>query len=102
MSSGGGRVPVHGGPVAKVKATGVGSVSDVRRLARRARQMLELNKTLVERTTTGDTRRGRQLWVYGKRGGPCPRCGTPVRRDEMGPEGQERVVYWCPSCQPER
>ncbi len=82
--------------------TPIAQVGDVRRLARRAHQMLDLNKNRVERTTTGDTRRGRQLWVYGKRGTPCPRCGTPVRRDEMGPEGQERIVYWCPSCQPGR
>ncbi len=80
----------------------ISSVPDVRRLARRARQMLDLNKARVERTTTGDTRRGRQLWVYGRRGRPCPRCGTTVSRADMGPEGQERVVYWCPSCQPER
>ncbi len=46
--------------------------------------------------TTGSMRRGEEHWVYGRRGKPCRRCGTPVRS-----AGQDdRVTYWCPSCQP--
>ncbi len=38
----------------------------------------------------------RSLSVYGQEGEPCPRCGTPVRRDPfMG-----RSSYTCPRCQP--
>jgi formamidopyrimidine-DNA glycosylase len=38
----------------------------------------------------------RSLKVYGQEGRPCPRCGTPVRRDEF----MNRSSYTCPHCQP--
>ena len=38
----------------------------------------------------------RSLAVYGQEGRPCPRCGTPVRRDEF----MNRSSYSCPRCQP--
>ncbi len=40
------------------------------------------------------------LAVYGRRGLPCHRCGTPVRMTRHG--DQARSTYWCPSCQPTR
>ena len=79
--------------------TPVGSVPDLRRLVARAHQLLVANRDRVERITTGDRRRSRQLWVYGRRG-PCLRCGAPVSRADLGPVGQERPTYWCPTCQP--
>ena len=38
----------------------------------------------------------RSLAVYGREGEPCPRCGTPVRRDPF----MNRSAYSCPVCQP--
>ena len=38
----------------------------------------------------------RSLAVYGRDGQPCPRCGTPVRRDPF----MNRSSYSCPRCQP--
>ena len=38
------------------------------------------------------------LAAYGRRGRPCPRCGTAIRSGTAA-EGA-RVVYWCPTCQP--
>ncbi|WP_456787978.1 bifunctional DNA-formamidopyrimidine glycosylase/DNA-(apurinic or apyrimidinic site) lyase [Cellulomonas sp. P5_C5] len=38
----------------------------------------------------------RSLAVYGQEGRPCPRCGTPVRRDEF----MNRSSFSCPRCQP--
>ena len=38
----------------------------------------------------------RSLAVYGQAGLPCPRCGTPVRRDSF----MNRSSYTCPRCQP--
>jgi formamidopyrimidine-DNA glycosylase len=38
----------------------------------------------------------RSLAVYGRAGQPCPRCGTPVRRDAF----MNRSSYSCPVCQP--
>lgn len=81
--------------------TPVGSVPDLARLVERAHLLLTANRDRVERITTGDRRRGRQLWVYGRRG-PCLRCGTQVSKDSVGPPGQQRPTYWCPACQPLR
>ena len=75
----------------------VGSLPDPHRVVVRARDMLWANRLRVGRTTTGNTRPGQQLWVYGRRGEPCRRCGTPVAR--TGQSDSERVSYWCPSCQ---
>lgn len=40
---------------------------------------------------------GRPGAVHGRRGRPCPRCGTPVRARPQGAEA--RITYWCPGCQ---
>jgi endonuclease-8 len=39
------------------------------------------------------------LAVYGKAGRLCPRCRTRIMR--RGGRDDERVTYWCPTCQPE-
>jgi formamidopyrimidine-DNA glycosylase len=38
----------------------------------------------------------RSLAVYGREDKPCPRCGTPVRRDPF----MNRSSFSCPQCQP--
>ncbi|GAA4776372.1 DNA-formamidopyrimidine glycosylase family protein [Microbacterium gilvum] len=54
-----------------------------------------------QRSFTGDARPGRRMWVYGRERRPCLRCGSPVRKSAMGPDPtRERLVYWCPVCQP--
>ena len=73
----------------------VSAIANPGRLVSRARDMLWLNRFRWNRCTTGDTRPGRQLWVYGRAGENCRRCGTRIRRDDSG----DRVAYWCPSCQ---
>lgn len=35
--------------------------------------------------------------VHGRRGRPCPRCGTSVRARPQGEHA--RITYWCPRCQ---
>jgi endonuclease VIII len=73
----------------------VSAITDPHRLVIRARDMLWANRLRQNRCTTGDTRPGRQVWVYGRRGESCRRCGTPIAYDDSG----ERVAYWCPVCQ---
>jgi endonuclease VIII len=77
----------------------VGSVSDLPSLAELAHRLLEANKGRFGHVTTGDIRPGRESWVYGRAGRPCRRCGTVIMKGEQGPPGQERVRFWCPSCQ---
>lgn len=38
------------------------------------------------------------LWVYGRKGEPCRRCGEPIRSRLQGVDA--RVTFWCPQCQP--
>jgi len=78
----------------------VGGVPDLPRLVGRAHQMLDLNRHRAVQSTTGDLTRGRTTWVHGRGGQPCRRCGTRIVETSLGPEGQERVTYHCPSCQP--
>ena len=77
----------------------VSTLTDPLRVATRARDLLWANRLRSSRTTTGNTRRGRQLWVYGRGGEPCQRCGTPIARAGQSDAAGERVSYWCPSCQ---
>ena len=80
----------------------VGAVTNPLRMVRLARSMLEQNRHHPQIVTTGDKRRGRSLWVYGRGTERCLRCGTPIERGELGQPGVERVAYWCPRCQPPR
>jgi endonuclease-8 len=77
----------------------VGEVDDLLALVDLGHRLLDANKTRLGRVTTGDARRGMESWVYGRAGRPCRRCGTPIRRGEQGPSGQERLRFWCPNCQ---
>jgi endonuclease VIII len=80
-------------------ATPVGQVPAAQRrsLYEDAGRLLRDNLDTVARTTVAGGDDGR-LWVYGRAGAPCRRCGTPIARDHLGT--QARVVYWCPTCQP--
>ena len=49
------------------------------------------------RRTTHESDPGASLWVYGRQGEPCRRCGEPIRRRLQGPDA--RVTFWCPQCQ---
>ena len=74
----------------------VGDVPDLAAMAELARRLLEANKERLGQVTTGSSRRDEETWVYGRRGRPCRRCGTLIRSDGQ----QDRVTFWCPSCQP--
>ena len=67
---------------------------------RAARRVLQANTRGGARVTTGSAVRGGGLWVYGRSGRPCRRCGTIVRQGRQG--DLARLTYWCPGCQPAR
>ena len=50
-----------------------------------------------QRRTTHESDPSASLWVYGRAGEPCRRCGGPVRRRLQGTHA--RVTFWCPRCQ---
>ena len=51
-----------------------------------------------KRRTTHESDPGASLWVYGRKGEPCRRCGEPIRMRIQGPDA--RVTFWCQRCQP--
>ncbi|MCV7421910.1 Fpg/Nei family DNA glycosylase [Mycobacterium yunnanensis] len=83
----------------RLPSSPVSAVKDPLRIVQRARDMLWLNRLRVNRTTTGNTRSGADLWVYGRVGRPCRRCGTTIESDRAQVVGTERISFWCPSCQ---
>ncbi len=50
------------------------------------------------RRTTNSGNEKNRLWVYGRRGQECRRCGALVEMRKQGPGA--RSTYWCPACQP--
>jgi endonuclease VIII len=80
----------------------VGEFSDdeLRGAMRTARRQLQANTRGGARVTTGSPRRGQELWVYGRAGRPCRRCGTRIETRRQGELA--RSTYWCPRCQPSR
>jgi endonuclease-8 len=81
----------------RLPTSAVSTLTDPRRVVTRARDMLWANRSRINRTTTGNRRTGEELWVYGRAGKPCRRCGTPIARADG--VDSERITYWCPSCQ---
>ncbi|HZW41961.1 MAG TPA: DNA-formamidopyrimidine glycosylase family protein [Agromyces sp.] len=80
-------------------STPVGEV-DLMPLVQLAARVIRANRDRSVRTTTGDTHRGRQLWVYSRGGEPCRRCGTLIEHGRLGRNDLElRDAWWCPNCQ---
>lgn len=86
--------------------TPVAAVSDdgLTCLIERGRKLIALNVTERAiaggagggRTTTGRLNPRERLYVYGRGGEPCLKCGTKI---ESRSETEGRRTYWCPSCQ---
>lgn len=82
----------------------VGELDDdvLRRLVGTARRLLVANgdrRRGPERTTTaGDRRAPGPLYVYGRTGRPCSRCGVQIASIRQG-SNLPRTTYWCPACQ---
>ena len=83
----------------RLPSSPVSAVKDPLRIVQRARDMLWLNRSRTNRTTTGNTRAGSDLWVYGRVGRPCRRCGTTIESDRAQVTGTDRISFWCPNCQ---
>jgi endonuclease-8 len=67
-----------------------------------ARRQLRLNvdydtASSTGRRTTGRLNREESLFVYGRAGAPCYRCGTPIVLVKDGEDA--RLTYYCPVCQ---
>lgn len=73
---------------------------DVERVIERGRRMIVVNADRPQRVFTGNMRPGQTHWVFGRDRRPCRRCGTTVKRGELGSVAtQLRNTFWCPTCQ---
>ena len=52
------------------------------------------------RRTTGRSAPNERLWVYGRVGDPCRKCGSAIQIRAQGRDA--RLTYWCRTCQPSR
>ena len=80
--------------------TGEQDAATLERLVITARRLMRANTgTHVRDTIGGDRPRGprERLWVYGRAGRPCRRCGTLIESRRHG--DLPRITYWCPACQ---
>jgi endonuclease VIII len=68
-----------------------------RSLLGRSAELLRANLDGEMRSTVAGGAPG-TLWVHGRGGQPCRRCGTAIAVDRLGEHA--RYVYWCPTCQP--
>ncbi len=75
------------------------AADELRDVYRRGRRQLVDNIDRRHRTTVPGAPPG-ALWVSGRDGRPCRRCGTTVVGTSIG--HQARHAAWCPSCQPLR
>jgi endonuclease-8 len=76
--------------------TPVSKVDNLDAVVELSHRLLLANRGRWTQATTGSTRRGQEVYVYGRAGAPCRRCGTLIAREAQ----DERVTFWCPRCQP--
>lgn len=82
------------------------SLQEVNCLVTTARQFLMANVveisghqrvTIASSPKMGNSNREERLWVYGRRGKPCRKCGYSI---ESRKQHDARITFWCPQCQP--
>lgn len=67
-------------------------------------EIVDLAQNLMQKNVAGHARQtrlsadGQRLWVYGRSGQPCFKCGETVEITRQGDLG--RSTYWCRNCQP--
>jgi endonuclease-8 len=93
-------------PFRKVRTMTEAQVREAITVARqqlRANVMEDSGDTIVTwrgagRRTTHQSNPVESLWVYGRKGQPCRKCGAAIRCRLQGFDA--RVTFWCPECQP--
>jgi endonuclease-8 len=84
------------------RETAVATIASAQRLLKA--NVLEDSGNLIvtyrsqQRRTTHESDPAASLWVYGRNGEPCRKCGVAIRRRIQGDDA--RVTFWCPQCQP--
>jgi endonuclease-8 len=66
-------------------------------MAANTRQPAQAARAAAGRRTTRSLDPAARLWVYGRAGKPCRRCGASIQSSKTGIAA--RTTYWCPRCQ---
>jgi endonuclease-8 len=69
---------------------------DLKVIVQKARELMKQNVQGRQRTTRHSLD-GERMWVYGRSGRPCRKCGTPIKMRRQGLEA--RSTYFCAPCQ---
>jgi endonuclease-8 len=93
-------------PFARVAELSLETVSGLVALSRRlvkANILEDSTDTVVtyggiHRRTTRSFDPSLRVWVYGRDGEECRKCGSIICRRLQGPDA--RITFWCPRCQP--
>lgn len=75
--------------------------TDVEAALKLSRHLMWQNRNSPLRVTTGVRRAGENSYVFGRGNRPCRRCGTLIDQGFLGEKNQERVIWFCPRCQPD-
>lgn len=94
-------------PASTVGTLGRQQVAEILDIARR---IMWANRNEPVRVTTGIKRAGETTYVFGRNNRPCRRCRSLIVSDTLGgpddtahggrQDELERIIWWCPSCQP--
>ena len=74
--------------------------ADIHRIVGVARELMAMSVRGRGRQTTRSMDPRAMLWVYGRGGLPCRRCGAMIESRKTRTDA--RLTYWCPRCQPPR
>jgi endonuclease-8 len=86
-------------PVSVLDGAALGRIVDIAR-GQLAANVMTRSRTLspiTARRTTRSLDPNSTLWVYGRGGKPCRRCGAAIQSRKTGMDA--RLTYWCPRCQ---
>ncbi|AKT52202.1 DNA-formamidopyrimidine glycosylase family protein [Arsenicicoccus sp. oral taxon 190] len=72
---------------------------ELRAVVVRVQALVDASKVRRWSVSTGSDRAGEELYVHGRSGLPCRRCGGPVRLSTIGRAPQDRAMFYCPTCQ---
>lgn len=80
-------------PVAELTSAELAGLVD------RVHRLMDLGRRHGVQASTGVLRRDRRSYVYGRARETCRRCGTHLSVGRVGSVPEDRVMYFCPSCQ---
>lgn len=77
----------------------VGTITGLDGLLALGAAMIRTNAERGPQNTTGRRLNAPDHWIYGRRGRPCPLCGTRLAGFDDRTSPWRRTSVWCPSCQ---